>query len=138
MYVTDTLSLSMVFLMIDHLTLLWFEHCLKLITSNYPSIKYFECLSCNGAIQTTICWYKMRIIILMIFQYHKHIVVKENEYNDSVPFRTFSPLTITISFYLSIILCWESCVTLYLTFKKSDRYKCYIRCYNVVFYVPNA
>ena len=74
----------------------------------------------------------------MIFQYHKHIVVKENEYNDCVPFRTFSPLTMTISFYLSIILCCESCVTLYLTFKKSDRYKCYIRCHNVVFYVPNA
>ena len=70
---------------------------------------------------------------LMVFQYHKRIIVKENEYNHCVPFRTFSALTITISFYLSIILCCESCATLYLTFKKSDRYKCYILCHNVVF-----
>ena len=89
--------------------------------------EYFKCLSRN-ALQP-----RIHIIILMIFQYHKHIIVKENEYNDCVPFRTFSPLTMTISFYLSIILCCESCVTLYLTFKKSDRYKCYIRCHNVVF-----
>ena len=41
MYVTDTLSLSMVFPVIDHLTLLWFAYCLRFITSNYPSIKYF-------------------------------------------------------------------------------------------------
>ena len=81
---------------------------------------------------------RISIIILMIFQYHKHIIVKENEYNDCVPFRTFSPLTMTISFYLSIILCCESCVTLYLTFKKSDRYKCYIRCHNVVFLCPEC
>ena len=86
------------------------------------------CHATVNALQT-----RISIIILMIFQYHKHIIVKENEYNDCVPFRTFSPLTMTISFYLSIILCCESCVTLYLTFKKSDRYRCYIRCRNVVF-----